>query len=421
MSRPPWVRVAGLREDGVPCAGCSREVADGQEIVTCDDCGSVHHRNCWEAVDGCRSFDCSEAVAAAPMSGEQPIRITAADIDNANPLPPSSAYAADRVIEVPDGPDPEASRWNQLAIISFVIALIGVPLYGIVTGLVAIAVGAVSLTGRNSFRRRGVGLAATGIVLGILEFAGWAVYLAGTGDNVPHVIALEQFEPDPAALEGLPPPLNRAMKANVLIQTGDLFRQAMGSGVILRIENGEGLIVTNRHVIDPDFADGGGSTLDEIGEVTVKGIGQPATIGSTIWLAPEGIDLALLTIPVSSSELLAAAWDASPNIQVGDSVFAIGNPHGLGWTHTSGDVSQIRRQTLQTTEYGVIQTSAAINSGNSGGGLYDEQGHLVGINTWIQDKQVAEGLGFAIVFQTLYELLNGELDLPQRHLPVESE
>jgi serine protease Do len=125
-------------------------------------------------------------------------------------------------------------------------------------------------------------------------------------------------------------------------------------------------------------------------------------------------------MPVVSTELLAAAWDAAPNVHVGDEVFAIGSPHGLGWTYTEGRVSQIRRQRKKNSDYGVIQTSAAINPGNSGGGLFDEKGRLVGINTWTQDKRVAEGLGFAIVFHTLYELLNGELELPERHIPMET-
>ena len=61
--------------------------------------------------------------------------------------------------------------------------------------------------------------------------------------------------------------------------------------------------------------------------------------------------------------------DASPH--VGDEVFAIGNPHGLGWTHSAGDISQIRRQKHGDYDFRVLQTTAAINPGNSGGGLYD--------------------------------------------------
>ena len=65
----------------------------------------------------------------------------------------------------------------------------------------------------------------------------------------------------------------------------------------------------------------------------------------------------------------------------------------------------------------MIQTSTAINAGNSGGGLYDKQGHLVGVNTWTQDKRVAEGLSFAISFQTLLELVPARFKIPRQQAP----
>jgi serine protease Do len=89
---------------------------------------------------------------------------------------------------------------------------------------------------------------------------------------------------------------------------------------------------------------------------------------------------------------------------VGDTVFAIGSPHRLGWTHTQGVVSQLRLQPTDGPAVHVIQTQTALNPGNSGGGLFDQQGRLVGINTWTNDKRVSEGLGFAISLETLLEL-----------------
>lgn len=417
--RPPSIRLAGLREEGVPCPACTIEIVHSEEIVACAECGSVHHADCWKTERGCSQFDCANAVLSTESTGKA-IRITARDIETAQPLPASRPPSPGPRVAIPMGPDPENHRWNKMAVASFIIALISFPLFGIVTGLLAVAVGAVALVGRNSFRRKGLPYAAAGIMLGICSFVGWAVYLSSVGDPSQVAIALDEFEPDPAALDNLPPGINRAMKANVLIKTGSFLQQGLGSGVILRIQNGEALIVTNRHVIDLDFPTGGGNLLEDLKDVVVKAIGQPQTTATAVWLAPEDIDLALITMPVTSGEQLTAAWwDVEPGVQVGDPVFAVGNPHGLGWTHTSGDVSQLRRQRLQVTNYGVIQTSAAINSGNSGGGLYDSQGRLIGINTWTRDKRFAEGLGFAIVFQTLYELLDGELDLPERHLPIE--
>ncbi|NQT40981.1 MAG: trypsin-like serine protease, partial [Planctomycetes bacterium] len=76
----------------------------------------------------------------------------------------------------------------------------------------------------------------------------------------------------------------------------------------------------------------------------------------------------------------------------------------LGWTHTQGAISQFRIQGHGLRRIRVIQTSTAINQGNSGGGLYDAQGDLIGINTWTQDKRVSEGLNFAIALSSLLEL-----------------
>jgi S1-C subfamily serine protease len=91
-------------------------------------------------------------------------------------------------------------------------------------------------------------------------------------------------------------------------------------------------------------------------------------------------------------------------MKVGETVFAIGNPYRLGWSHTQGVISQLRTQDFDSRRVRVIQIQAAINPGNSGGGLYDQHGYLIGINTWTADKRVSEGIGFAMALDTLLEL-----------------
>ena len=99
-------------------------------------------------------------------------------------------------------------------------------------------------------------------------------------------------------------------------------------------------------------------------------------------------------------------------MKVGESVFAIGNPYRLGWTHTQGVISQMRTQEFDSHRVRVIQTQASINPGNSGGGLYDHDGYLIGINTWTADKSVSEGIGFAIALDSLLDLAPPPLDAP---------
>jgi serine protease Do len=96
---------------------------------------------------------------------------------------------------------------------------------------------------------------------------------------------------------------------------------------------------------------------------------------------------------------------------VGKGVFAVGNPHGLGWTHTEGVISQLRLQDRGGWRIRIVQTSAAVNPGNSGGGLYDKNGMLIGINTWANDRRVSEGISFAIAFDSFLALKPPQLEL----------
>lgn len=417
---------AGPREAGVVCPHCRRELVLRDFVAVCDECGTAHHDACWRSAPGCGSYGCAPANRSVFVAENKVLKITAADLDSATPAavfvpsvvgPPGSAAFA--------GPPPLTPLgYSKLALSAFVVALLGIPLFGIITGPLAVILGCAALLGRRP-RQRGVWLAGSAILLGIGDFVGWTVYFAQRGGLGGHaVVALDDFKFDAAALEGLPEHIGRAMKANVLIQSdgpwGGVLGKSIGSGVIVRVQDGSALIVTNRHVVDAKFAgNGGAGAADEApvgGKLNVKFIGQPAMPGTVLWVAPHGIDLALVST-AAAKDVVAACWEQSAKPQIGGKVFAIGNPHGLGWTHTGGDVSQIRRQAAGPIDVKIIQTSAAINPGNSGGGLYDERGYLIGINTWTQDKRLAEGLGFAVAFQTLLDLAPGHFRLPTSQLP----
>jgi S1-C subfamily serine protease len=133
-------------------------------------------------------------------------------------------------------------------------------------------------------------------------------------------------------------------------------------------------------------------------------LGQPPAEGRIGWVGPPGVDLAIVTVPCGSREVRAAKYPADHPPRLGDQAFAVGNPHALGWSLSPGVISQVRSWHPGAQELTVIQTTAPINSGNSGGGLYDKEGSVVGINTWTEDKQVSEGIGFAISFDNLMRL-----------------
>ena len=101
--------------------------------------------------------------------------------------------------------------------------------------------------------------------------------------------------------------------------------------------------------------------------------------------APEK-DIAVLQIDAPPEKLTAITVGESRRLQVGQKVFAIGNPFGLDQTMTAGIVSALDREIKSVagrTIEGVIQTDAAINPGNSGGPLLDSAGRLIGVNTAI--------------------------------------
>lgn len=165
--------------------------------------------------------------------------------------------------------------------------------------------------------------------------------------------------------------------------------EGAGSGIVIA-ENG--YILTNNHVIE------GANTV----KVTLPdGDEYPATIVG----ADEQTDIAVLKIEASG--LVPAVIADSDTMQVGDYVLAIGNPLGtLGGTVTNGIISATNREiTIDgVTLYNLLQMSAAVSPGNSGGGLFNENGELVAVVNAKSSSQNAEGLGFAIPVNTAMDV-----------------
>ncbi len=154
---------------------------------------------------------------------------------------------------------------------------------------------------------------------------------------------------------------------------------ALGSGFIVDIT---GTVVTNNHVIQ------GAEDIF----VTVNGEKEyEAEIVGTDPLS----DIAVLKIK-SKEKFLPVKFGDSDTARVGDWVIAIGNPFGLGGTVTSGIISARNRSIGLSRYEDYIQTDASINSGNSGGPLFDMNGNVIGINTAILGQSGSIGIGFSI-------------------------
>src|SRR6202167_3509951 len=203
------------------------------------------------------------------------------------------------------------------------------------------------------------------------------------------------------------------------VMTFDFFyglvpQEGQGSGFVI---DKEGHILTNYHVVA------------EARQLEVRlhnGKSYKATIVGT----DKAHDLAI--VQIKAPNLLPMTLGDSTNLQVGQKVYAIGNPFGLAGTLTRGIVSSIRQvhepDGLEIDE--AIQTDAAINPGNSGGPLLNYHGEVIGINTMIASNSgQSAGIGFAIPINTAKAVINDLVTLGRvrrpalgvRTIPIDSE
>ena len=190
----------------------------------------------------------------------------------------------------------------------------------------------------------------------------------------------------------------RASTGVVAIKAVTSEGEDSGTGIVL---NDEGLILTNDHVV------AGARSI-------VAGPGKSSSVTRSARLVGEEAndDLALIRIDPSGLALKPLNLVSSSSVQVGDPVYAIGNPYGLDETLTRGIVSALGRAISApngSTIAGAIQTDAALNPGNSGGPLLNAQGEVIGVNSQIASDAArtegsqpgSTGVGFAIASNTV--------------------
>lgn len=191
---------------------------------------------------------------------------------------------------------------------------------------------------------------------------------------------------------------NECIKSVVIInitETSTAYGQeyttsGAGSGVIY---TKDGYIITNYHVVGKDTK-----------TISVTLYNGEVYEGKYIY-GDEYADISI--IKIEKNDCIPAKIGDSTKMVLGDTVLAIGNPLGYGLSVTDGIVSALARDvTVENTTMTLMQTSAAINSGNSGGGLFNADGELIGIvNAKIGGTSV-EGMGFAIPSSTVVKCIN---------------
>jgi S1-C subfamily serine protease len=185
------------------------------------------------------------------------------------------------------------------------------------------------------------------------------------------------------------------LRRNLQTRSTDVIQAGTGSGFVW---DDEGRIVTNYHVIREAIKNK--LTLRVV--LADRSEWKVTVVGT----APE-YDLAVLKINAPPGQLKKIKVGTSRDLEVGQKVYAIGNPFGLSLTLTKGIVSALDREMdspANTPITGVIQTDAPINPGNSGGPLLDKDGRLIGVNTAIATAKEgggSVGIGFAVPVDTV--------------------
>ena len=184
---------------------------------------------------------------------------------------------------------------------------------------------------------------------------------------------------------------------------GSSTASGAGSGIIV---SSDGYILTNNHVVNSSSS----SSYYQITEATnvkVKLYNDDTEYDATVVGSDSQTDLAV--IKINKDGLTAAELGDSDSVQVGEFAMAIGNPLGLQSSISCGIISAKNREVQDSdtrTTYKLIQTDAAINSGNSGGALVNADGKVIGINTLKLSGTGVEGIGFAIPINSTISVYN---------------
>lgn len=176
--------------------------------------------------------------------------------------------------------------------------------------------------------------------------------------------------------------------------------KAEGSGIII---SEDGYILTNNHIVNTSSS----SSYYEVGKankVTVYLYNDETAYNAEIIGTDEQTDLAV--IKIDKTGLTSAELGDSDSVQVGEFSMAIGNPLGMQSSVTAGMISAVNREVTDSDgkTYKLIQTDAAINSGNSGGALVNSKGQVIGVNTLKLSGTGIEGMGFAIPINSTKEI-----------------
>ncbi|HNW33847.1 MAG TPA: trypsin-like peptidase domain-containing protein [Candidatus Ozemobacteraceae bacterium] len=413
---------------GATCPSCQVPLNEAEEGVICSRCGSLNHLACWNE-KGCGGYHCrADGHRSAVGDGPAEIVITKDDIANVRPIPAGCRHGSAAIADELAHKD---ATWSIISIIAFLLGIGALTIaiwafsgsmgpMGSGTGtmtflatltgsLLAIVVGALSLAfiqqnrniKGNIFAFGGMGAGVAALCLSLIPLWGGPERAAGG----------VKFDMGKVAdtIKTAEPRIRGALMANVHIRSGSSYNEGTGSGIAIRNRDSFTYVLTNAHVLTLGEEVSGISELErKAKDVDVTFYSGETRRATPVWLAPDGIDLAILRVQTPPGFQPMIKYQPNRPISTGQRVFAIGNPMGLNWTYTEGVVSALRTNRYGSRDLTVIQMQTPLNHGNSGGGLYDPEGFLVGVNTWIYAKTVSEGLNFSLAIDEFFKVLDPE-------------
>ena len=321
-------------------------------------------------------------------------------------LPPEGAAR-------PPAADETGGRTSGLAWTALGLGILSILFAGIAVGPVAMLLGGVvawRALGRGGGPSRNALVGASGIVLGAvgtLLWTGLLIYYAGhrsggKSQPVSGGAPISTGTLDRAAIERAAPPIRRALEASASVvverqASAGWVTEATGSGTFVGRSGSRLYVLTCAHVI--------AAAHEHPAErrVRVQWLRGETPDARIEWTGPSWLDLAVLStaVPEGGDAPAIAPLSFTETVGIGAPVFAIGDPHEYRASYVIGVVSAVRAITEGAEPLRVLQLQLPLNPGNSGGGLYDAAGALIGVNSWRLREDVGEGIGFSIAVDNL--------------------
>jgi len=315
----------------------------------------------------------------------------------------------------PESSEPKAPerKTDPMAILSASLGVVSVLFAGVIFGPLAFGIGAIAWNRRRLYPPSRTNFSRIGMTTGLVGTLIWAIgigwFLFHQKTIVQHTQQsgwnqTENGNVDLAAIERTPLHIKRALLAHVSIVVERLDGNAWsmvtsGSGVMVSSSQGEVEILTCRHVIES-------AIKSETHRIRARWLGGRAESIQISWSSTPDLDLAVLHGSGSPNQALPPSppvGDAT-TLAIGDEVFAVGDPLNFRASFIRGGISAIRTHENSSSII-IIQSQIPLNPGNSGGGLYNSNGELIGINSW-RLKDSTEGMGFSVSINNLWNYTN---------------